>query len=156
MIDKKTAAIFALIVSVVITGVGWYLAWSKPPSVLPLPEGIENWTEYFHGYEAYLDDNIHASVYSGPSMNPTFSDNDLVLWVEVDPVVLKVGDIIIYEHPTRPDYGSVAHRIIETRIEDGVYGFRTKGDGNPSPDSYWVEDELQGLVIGVVYYVGTG
>ena len=150
MVDKKTAAIFALIVLVVITGEGWYVAWSKTPSVTPLPEGVENRTEYFQGYEAYLDDNIHIAVYSGPSMNPTFKDNDLILWVEVNPAELKVGDIIIYEDPTNPYHKLVAHRIIETRIEEEVYGFRTKGDNNPDPDHYWV-DNILGLVIGVVY-----
>ncbi len=155
MIDKKTAAILVLIVLVVITGAGWYNAWSKPPRVLPLPEGVENWTQYFPGYEAYLDSDIHASLVSGGSMEPTFGDGDMILWVEIDDIAeLGVGDIIIYKHPTRPYRDNIAHRIIEVRVMDGVYGFRTQGDDLPEPDKYWVEEEIHGLIIGVIFSAG--
>ncbi|MFQ6130368.1 MAG: signal peptidase I [Candidatus Hadarchaeaceae archaeon] len=155
--DKKTAAILALLVLVTITGIGWFSAELKPERVLPLPEGIENWVELFHGYEAYLDRMISYSIVSGTSMEPTFGENDKVLWVEVNPAKLKVGDIIIYEHPTKPEDGLIAHRIIEI-MKNGEYRFETKGDNRSESDAetaisaYFVsEDDLKGLVIGVIY-----
>ncbi len=151
MIDKKTAAILVLIVLVVITGTGWYNAWSKSPRVLPLPEGVENWTQYFPGYEAYLDSEIHASVVSGGSMEPTFGDGDMILWVEIDDIAeLGVGDIIIYKHPTRPYRDNIAHRIIEVGMGDRENQFKTKGDN--SPEEYWVPSgNIHGLIIGVIF-----
>lgn len=140
-----------LVVLVAITGAGWYIAWSKPPRVLPLPEGLENWTQYFLGYAAYLDDDIHASVVSGGSMEPTFGDGDMILLVEVDNMSeLKVGDIIIYKHPTRPYLDNIAHRIIEVGAGDRENQFKTKGDN--SPEEYWVPSgNIHGLVVGVIY-----
>ena len=151
MIDKKTATILVLIVLVVITGAGGYNAWSKPPRVLPLPEGVENWTQYFPGYEAYLDSEIHASVVSGGSMEPTFGDGDMILWVEIDDIAeLGVGDIIIYKHPTRPYRDNIAHRIIEVGMGDRENQFKTKGDN--SPEEYWVPSgNIHGLIIGVIF-----
>lgn len=152
MVDKKTAAILVLIVLVAITGVGWYIAWSKPPRVLPLPEGVENWTRYFQGYEAYLDSNIYHSDVDGGSMEPTFRDGDTVIWVEVDNTTeFRVGDIIIYKHPTRPYRDNVVHRIVEIGTGDRENQFKTKGDN--SPEEYWVPiGNIHGLVIGVVYH----
>ena len=152
-IDKKTAAIFALLVMLVITGLGWVWAESKPERVLPLPGGIDNWTQYFLGYEAYLDRDISGSIVGGTSMVPTFGDNDLVLWVGVDNVAgLKVGDIIIFQHPIKPWIDNIILRIIEVDIQSGVYRFGVKGDNLLEPADYWVpEGDVHGLVIGVVY-----
>jgi len=150
-IDKKTAAILALLVLVAIMGVGWFSAWSRPGRTASLPEGIDNLTEYFHGYEAYLDRRISCSVLSGSSMEPTISDGDSVLWVEVDNMAeLGVGDIIIYKHPTRPYLDNIAHRIIEVGAGDRENQFKTRGDN--SPEEYWVPSgNIHGLVIGVMY-----
>ena len=86
-------------------------------------------------------------------MEPTFGEGDVVLWVEVDnKAELKLGDIIIYKHPTRPGVDNVCHRIIgvERRTEDIDSG--PKGDNLSDPDRHWVSEELiHGLVIGVVY-----
>lgn len=149
--DKKTAAIPVLIVLIVITGAGWYIAWSKPPRVLPLPGGIDNWTQYFPGYEAYLDNDIRGSNVSGGSMEPTFGDNDLILWVEVDNMAeLGAGDIIIYKHPTKQYYDNIAHRIIEVGTGYRENQFKTRGDN--SPEEYWVPSgNIHGVVIGVIY-----
>ncbi|MGQ9787839.1 MAG: signal peptidase I [Candidatus Hadarchaeaceae archaeon] len=151
MADGKTAAILSLLLLVVFMGVGWRLAESKPPLVLPLPEGIENWTHLFLGYEAYLTKEIHYSIVSGSSMSPTFKDGDLILWVVVDNTFeFKVGDIIIYKHPTRPYLDNIVHRIIEVGADYRENQFRTKGDN--SPEEYWVpRANIHGLVIGIIY-----
>lgn len=145
MIDKKTAAILALLALLVITGIGWFSASLRPHGRI--------WTEFFRGYEAYLDQRIFCSVLSGSSMEPTISNGDAVLWVEVDnKAELKVGGIIIYEHPTYTGHPLVAHRIIEVEMQDGGYRFRTQGDNLSEPDRHWILDGgVQGLVIGVMY-----
>lgn len=157
MVDKKTMAIFTLLVLVTITGIGWLSSALKPERVSSLPEEIDNWVELFNGYEAYLDRRISYSTVSGTSMEPTFGENDKVLWVEVNSAELKVGGIIIYDHPTKPGENPIAHRIIEI-MKNGEYRFETKGDNRLESDAetaisaYFVsEDDLKGLVIGVIY-----
>ncbi len=157
MVDKKTMAIFTLLVLVTITGIGWLSSALKPERVSSLPEGIDNWVELFNGYEAYLDRRISYSTVSGTSMEPTFEENDKVLWVEVDSAELKVGNIIIYDHPTKPGDDLIAHRIIKI-MKNGEYRFETKGDNRLESDAetaisaYFVsEDDIKGLVIGVIY-----
>jgi len=152
VIDKKTAAILALLVLLVITGIGWFSASLRPHGRIPY-DNTYKWTEFFRGYEAYLDQRIFCSVLSGSSMEPTISNGDAVLWVEVDnKAELKVGVIIIYEHPTYTGHPLVAHRIIEVEMQDGGYRFRTQGDNLSEPDRHWILDgNVQGLVIGVMY-----
>lgn len=158
IMDNKTAAIFALLILLAITGIGWVNAELKPKSGKIPYDNTYAWAEFFHGYEAYLDQRIFSSVVRGDSMEPTFGENDVILWVEVDNMAeLKVGDIIIYDHPTKPGEGPIAHKIIEI-MKNGEYRFETKGDNRSESDAetaisaYFVsEDDLKGLVIGVIY-----
>ncbi len=152
--SKRTAVlIVALLAALAITSVGWALAESRPKSSGALPENIYDWTAYFHGYEAYLDRQVFGSIVHGTSMSPTFSENDLLLWVRVDPSELKVGDVIIFLHPTLPGIDNVAHRIMEIQNDVGNLSFRTKGDNFDSPDRYFIPAaNVHGLVIGVAYH----
>jgi len=150
-VDRKGVAILALIVALIAMGIGWFSSGSKPHENIPYDNTYE-WTEIFHGYEAYLDRRISYSVISGTSMGPTFGEGDVVLWVEVEGENLGVGDIIIYKHPTRPGYDNIVHRIIEVGMTYGEYRFRTKGDNLSEPDGNWIlERNVHGLVIGVIY-----
>ena len=150
-VDRKGVAILALTVALVAMGIGWFSSRSKPNESIPLDNTYE-WTEIFHGYEVYLDRRISYSVISGTSMGPTFGTDDKILWVEVNPQELKVGDIIIYDHPTRPGYDNIVHRIIEVGMTYGNYRFKTKGDNLSEPDRNWIpEGNVHGLVIGVIY-----
>lgn len=150
--DKKTAVILALLVLLAIVGFGWFSSWLKSAQERIPYDNTYKWTEIFRGYEAYIDRRISYSVVSGPSMVPTFKDGDMVLWVEVDnKAELKVGDIIFYKHPTRPQ-DNIAHRIIEVKVQDGGYYFMTKGDALAENDGYWIpEGNVHGLIIGVIY-----
>lgn len=122
--------------------------------------GIENRTEMFYGYDAFLDRKINCENVQGWGMERTLddndvaqgvlNDNDVALWVQADPSELAVGDIIIYSNPSNPS-SLIAHRIVEIDNSAG-YKFSTKGDASSQADSYWVESELKGIVIGVVYY----
>lgn len=157
LIGKKEIAILALLVLLVITGIGWFRAELGPTpgdiSYENIPyDNTYAWAEIFRGYEAYLDRRISSWVIRGDSMEPTFGDNDVVLLVEVNPAELKVDDIIIFDHPTRPAGPTMAHRIIEVRVQNGEYDFRTQGDHMSDPDRHWLpEDKIHGLVIGAVY-----
>jgi signal peptidase I len=83
-------------------------------------------------------------------MERTLNDNDTALWVQATPSELAVGDIIIYSNPS--SLGSlIAHRIVTIDNSAG-YKFSTKGDAASQADSYWVAGELNGIVIGVIYY----
>jgi signal peptidase I len=150
--DKKTMAVLALLALVLLVGIGWLSAELRLKSVSPIPEGVENWVNIFDGYEAYLDQRISYAVMIGTSMAPTIKDNDTVLWVEVDnKAEFKVGDIIIYRHPTLSGLDNIAHRIIEVGTGDRENQFLTKGDN--SSEEYWVpEGNIHGLVIGVLYH----
>lgn len=86
-------------------------------------------------------------------MEPTFGDNDLVLWVEVDPAELNAGDIVLmyYKLPWRPEPENIVHRIIDIDARvDGLY-FLTKGDNNSKNDGWVPQDSILGFVIGVIY-----
>ncbi|MFH1820935.1 MAG: signal peptidase I [Methanobacteriota archaeon] len=153
MVERKTALVMVLLVALAVTSVGWLFSGPKIIRVESLPEGIYNWTEYFHGYQAYLDQNIFSSIIHGTSMSPTFGENDLVLWVKVVPSGLRIGDIIIFKHPTISEIDNVVHRIVEVQFDVGKYQFRTKGDNFSSSDRYYIpEANVHGLVIGVVYH----
>jgi signal peptidase I len=151
LVKKNSVLVSVLVVIVAITSAGWILAELKPQSVRPLPAGVENWTYYFRGYEAYLDQRIFSSIVHGTSMEPTLGENDLVLWVRADADALKVGDIIIFQHPTRPYIDNVVHRIVEVQLRDGKYMFRTRGDNSGLDQNLVPESNVHGLVIGVVY-----
>ena len=86
------------------------------------------------------------AVTRGVSMQPVFVNNDLIIFApyqltkHIRPA--KVGDIAVFRAPSVPPVW--AHRIIE-EVEPGV--FLTKGDNNPHPDSFLVqEDNILGIV----------
>ncbi len=153
MVEKRTMLIIALLIALAITSTGWALSESKPKNTGSLPEGIYSWTEYFHGYQAYLDQGIFSSILRSTSMSPTFRMDDVILWIKAEPSELKVGDIIIFRHPTLPDIDNVVHRIVDIQFDGGKYSFRTKGDNFADADRFYVpEANIHGLVIGVVYH----
>jgi len=84
------------------------------------------------------------STCTGPSMKPTLKPGDgLDLYTYEDPAEIRVGDVIVYPHPSRTI--DVVHRIIEIR-RDGVI---TRGDNNNKIDPYTIRfDDIIGKVIG--------
>ena len=93
------------------------------------------------GYEAYV-------VYSG-SMEPAIAAGDLAVVAPVRAEELRVGDVITYRTPQRPDV-IVTHRLVDIQHDDdGRLSFHTKGDANQSIDQVAVD---QGSVLGRVAY----
>lgn len=78
------------------------------------------------------EDSPIPVVYTGPSMNPTLREPDLLEVVPYGGKAVRVGDVIHY-HP--PGGGrAVVHRVV--RVTPG--GLRTRGDNNREEDPYVV------------------
>jgi len=98
-------------------------------------------------YGAISTGSIKFLTGTGSSMEPTITQNDVIIIVPVNPELLKVGDIITYEREM--DGGNkiifVTHRIVE--LDDGL--IKTKGDAMPEMDGYIVRaSDVQGKVVG--------
>ncbi len=88
-------------------------------------------------------DQDHLLLYKGPSMNPTFFQDDLLYYSPETPGSYAKGDIIIFQSPTSGDKKLVVHRIIHTHGDS----YRTQGDNSSEPDPYEVTPDI---VIGKV------
>ncbi len=87
------------------------------------------------------------------SMEPNINQADVVLLGPVHASQVKVGDIVMYELPSRQ---RVLHRVKEIRIgESGAREFIFKGDNNNTEDVEPVQDkQLIGSYIGRVPELG--
>jgi signal peptidase len=86
-------------------------------------------------------DTSGTFVYTGPSMNPTLAEPQL-LETEDTAGPIRVGDVVCFRSPL--DGITVVHRVVAV----GPDGIRTRGDRNPSVDP-WVlqrEDILRRVV----------
>ena len=77
-------------------------------------------------------------VITGGSMEPTISKGSLVFSDVVPTTSLRLGDVVTYSPPAgEGPRGLVTHRISWVgRDQDGMLGFRTKGDANAAPDPW--------------------
>ena len=97
-----------------------------------------------------FNDNCIPIIYSGPSMNPTFWDADLLEVVPGGTGHYRVGDIICFYSPE--NNRRIIHRIVAIHQK----GIRTRGDNNPAPDPGVVQpDEIIGRVVAVSRASGT-
>lgn len=80
------------------------------------------------------------------SMRPLFDSNAIVLSEAAAFDHLRVGDIVLFQHPTLET--AVVHRIVEKR----GHGFWTKGDHNGRMDDVLVtRGNYLGRVYGILY-----
>jgi signal peptidase len=109
------------------------------------------WSTELPSIESVVVDGRRRIVYTGPSMNPTLREPDL-LWVEPygnRPV--RAGDVVCYKSPE--ENVNIVHRVVSVggrRTGDGgpKDGIRTRGDNNPGPDAGVVAaDDLLGRVV---------
>ncbi|PUB10635.1 signal peptidase I [Paenisporosarcina sp. OV554] len=72
------------------------------------------------------------------SMNPSFETGDMLFVNKVDPMEVKVDDVITFK-----ELGGVliTHRVIEVINNSGGIGFVTKGDNNNVKDEEVVKGE---------------
>lgn len=73
---------------------------------------------------------FHALVVISESMEPALSIGDVVVTRPVDPLTLKVGDVVTYNS----DLGLISHRIIGVEEAESGRIFRMKGDANSTAD----------------------
>ena len=82
----------------------------------------------------------YAVAIASGSMEKEISRGDVVIVEKLDGNYseLKEGQVIAYEY-----HGIiVVHRIIKILKDDGEYFIYTKGDANPDPDNYVVEQQM--------------
>lgn len=79
---------------------------------------------------------LRWEVVVSPSMTPTLIVGDIVVSRAVDPLVIEVGDIIVFKDP-RGGPIPIVHRVIAKYDGENVR-FITKGDYNPAPDPWIV------------------
>jgi signal peptidase len=70
-------------------------------------------------------------VVSGGSMEPTIPLGSVVFVHQIDPNVVRPGQVITYRLPSG---GVVTHRVIARSEVSGASAFETKGDANLTPD----------------------
>ena len=75
-------------------------------------------------------DTTPCTAYTGPSMNPTLREPELMEVVPYGKRAVRCGDVILFRSPGGGQ--SVVHRV--TRVTPD--GIRTRGDNNRSEDAY--------------------
>ena len=71
-------------------------------------------------------------------MEPTLTCLDSVTILKnVKANDIVVGALLVFDEGG-PAGNRVLHRVVDRKIENGVYLYRTQGDANPEPDDYWV------------------
>jgi signal peptidase I len=94
----------------------------------------------------------------GSSMEPLLKSGSL-LWIDpIDPLDVKVGDIIVYNVPSliRQYYNyppTVSHRVIEIMTTPSL-GFRTAGDNTGEDPFTIMPDDIKGTVGKQIPYLG--
>ena len=91
--------------------------------------------EFWRLLEPALDGLPDAFVYTGPSMNPTLAEPQLLETEEVAGRAVRVGDVVCFRSPT--DGITVVHRVVEV----GPDGVRTRGDRNSAVDPWVLRPE---------------
>jgi len=109
---------------------------------------------FWFGLKAALKAEYPLCGVASGSMRPTLRIGDLIVVQGLDPEEIVAaqapeGDIIVFYRPKgwRDPNDLIVHRAVDmTSSDDGLF-FRTKGDANPTQDSWEVpEDYLIGKV----------
>jgi signal peptidase I len=115
---------------------------------------------FFLGY-LYLQNVLNISeplaVSVGRSMEPTIHEGDILVFKGVNVEDVEVGDVVLFMTPDEmldllPP--RITHRVIGIRQEAGKTYFRTKGDNAPL-DTYEIPaDNIIGMNVAVIPYIG--
>ncbi len=88
------------------------------------------------------------------SMEPKITCLDEATWLEnPKPEEIVVGTVITFypdclTDEVVEDAAGTAHRVMDIKVENGVYSYWPKGDANEEPDGCWVPfDHVQGYII---------
>lgn len=92
------------------------------------------------GFRIALGTQTPFFVVSSRSMLPTLQIGDIIVVQDGGTFqTLRVGDIIVFERPGTHEI-VIVHRIYRVNEVDGERRIETKGDNNPSPDSWVVKE----------------
>lgn len=72
------------------------------------------------------------------SMEPKLKPGDLVILQSIDPVAVKIDDVITYKNTQNT---MVTHRVVDLNVKEGETLFETKGDANNVKDAELVQSE---------------
>ncbi|MFA6514860.1 MAG: signal peptidase I [Candidatus Paceibacterota bacterium] len=99
-----------------------------------------------------IKNNYQVKVVLSGSMEPTIHTGSIVI---IKPVSqYKIGDVVIFGKDTKKNIPTT-HRIVSSRVIDGVLLFTTKGDANKSPDHLEIQQsDIHGKKLFSVPYVG--
>ncbi|MBI4898547.1 MAG: signal peptidase I [Actinobacteria bacterium] len=79
---------------------------------------------------------LKPGVVKTGSMEPMLARGTLIVVKPTMADKLKIGDVITFTDPDNPSKGLVTHRIYKIEQVDGRPVFTTKGDANPTPDTW--------------------
>jgi signal peptidase I len=94
-------------------------------------------------------------VVNGVSMNPTYSEGDLLVVQGIpDTSCIAVHDIIVFHDPSSWDT-LIVHRVVDVHAFNDQWIFWTQGDNNDYADPWQIREEhLVGRVLQKIPYVG--
>jgi signal peptidase I len=91
------------------------------------------------------------TVLSG-SMEPDIKPGDVIIDKGINPVLVKIGDVITYKAANNI---LITHRVLDIEEKSGQVFFKTKGDANNVEDEKLVsEEDLVGTLVLRIPYVG--
>jgi hypothetical protein len=86
--------------------------------------------------------DVIFAAYTGPSMNPTLCEPEMIEVLPYGDRPLRVGDVIFFLPPSGGR--SFVHRVVQVTAR----GIRTRGDNNPQRDSYLLQPaDVAGRVV---------
>ncbi|BBL68718.1 signal peptidase I [Methanoculleus chikugoensis] len=97
-------------------------------------------------------DMLIMIVLSG-SMTPLMLPGDVIIVAPTDPDQVRVGDVIVFQHPGQDDRMVITHRVTGIDADTGLYS--TKGDANSAPDRFSVsKGDIIGRPIFLIPFIG--
>jgi len=114
---------------------------------------------FWFGLKTYFRTENPLLAVASDSMVPTLKTGDLIVvqgGFNVSDIVAEydTGDIIVFYSPYSPSE-LIVHRAVEKHSSNGELFLKTRGDNNPSTDSWEVFDShLVGKVVFSVPYIG--
>jgi signal peptidase len=105
------------------------------------------------GAQLLLATDTPFVVIASGSMSPALEVGDVIIVQGVSPTIIQVGDIIVFDSL---DETRTIHRVTQKQtLSNGTIQFRTKGDANPSEETYWTSEEgVHGRVLYKIPYLG--
>jgi signal peptidase len=105
------------------------------------------------GAQLLLATDTPFVVIASGSMSPALEIGDVVIVQGVSPANIRVGDIIVFDSPEEV---RTIHRVTQIQtLSNGTIQFKTKGDANPSEETYWTsEGGVHGRVSYKIPYLG--